>query len=137
MKADPLGEPRNPLAIYLLTLTLISGVGTAVGVPTSGSIEAELPLHLARAWGLMLFGGSSACLLGIFWLGDVRTGLLLKRVGMLTLTVAALVYGTVLLFAAQMDAALIAGIIYGFGVATAIQFVKVNRRIRKIIEASQ
>lgn len=137
MKADPLGEPRNPLAIYLLILTLISGLGTAFGVPSSGSIESELPEYLARAWGIILFFGSAATLLGIFWQGDVRTGLVLKRVGTFTLTVASLVYGTVLLVAAQMDAALAAGMVYGFSAACALQFLKINRRIQAIIQASR
>ena len=137
MKADPLGEPRNPLAIYLLVLTLMSGIITTFGGTTSGTVEAELPTYLAHIWGLMLTFGASCSLLGIFWQGDVRSGLLLKRVGMLTLTVGAFVYGTVLLFAAHLAAAYIAGLVYGFGLACALQFAKINRRIHAIIRASR
>ena len=137
MKADPLGEPRNPLAIYLLVLTLLSGISTVVGVPTSGSIEAELPTSLAKAWGTMLVLGSGASLLGVFWLGDVRTGLVVKRFGMFTLTVAAFVYGVVLIIAAGMDAAYVTGIIFGFGLATLLQWRKINRRIHAILRASR
>lgn len=137
MKADPLGEPRNPLAIYLLGLTFLSGLGTTFGVPSSGSIEAELPVYLARAWGVMLTFGSLSTLCGIFWQGDVRTGLVLKRVGMFSLMVAAFVYGTVLIVAGGLQAAYVAGIIYGFGAACAMQFRKINRRIRAIIQETR
>lgn len=137
MKADPLGEPRNPLAIYLLALTFVSGLATAFGVPSSGSIQSELPPYLARAWGVMLIFGAANTLLGIFWQGDIRTGLVLKRVGMFALMVGAFMYGTVLILAAQMQAAFVAGIIYGFGAACLMQFRKINRRIHAIIEESR
>lgn len=137
MKADPLGETRNPLAVYLLGLCFISGLSLLVGVPTSGSIESELPLYLARTWGLMLTFGSAASLCGMFWQGDRRTGLLIKRVGMLSLSVAAFVYAAVVLFAAGLKGGFVAGIILGFGLACSIQFARINRRVHRIIRASK
>lgn len=137
MKADPLGEPRNPLAIYLLALCCVSGVGIVVGVSTSGSIEAALPEYLAQIWGLMLAFGSSVSLAGMFWQGDRRTGLLVKRVGMLSLSIAAAIYAVVIAVAAGRDGAFIAGIVAGFSVATFAQFVRINRRIHQIIRATR
>lgn len=136
MKADPLGDPRNPLAIYLLALSLVSGLSLTFGAPTSGSIESELPLYLAKTWGFMLTFGSTASLLGMFWQGDRRTGLLVKRVGMLSLSVAAFVYAAVIVVAAGMNGAFISGIILGFGLATFLQFLRINRRIHRIIQAT-
>lgn len=136
LKADPLGEPRNPLAVYLLALCVVSGVSLLSGVSTSGSIESELPFAAARIWGVMLTAGASSTLLGMFWQGDRRTGLLIKRTGLLTLSIAAFIYAAVILAAAGMQGAFVCGIVVGFGVATAIQFVRINRRVHQIIQAS-
>lgn len=136
LKADPLGEPRNPLAVYLLVLCVVSGASLLSGLSTSGSIESELPFAAARIWGAMLTAGAGSTLLGMFWQGDRRTGLLIKRTGLLALSNAAFIYALVLIFAAGMNAAFVAGIVLGFGVATAIQFVRINRRVHQIIQAS-
>lgn len=136
MKADPLGEPRNPLAIYLLVLCFISGLGILVGVSTSGSIESALPEYLAQVWGFMLAFGSSVSLAGMFWQGDPRTGLLVKRVGMLSLSIAAFIYAVVIVVAAGAAGAFVAGIVAGFSVATFAQFLRINRRIHRIIQAT-
>jgi hypothetical protein len=136
LKADPVGEPRNPLAVYLLALCLISGISLLVGVSTSGSIEAELPFAAARVWGAMLTFGAGSTLLGMFWQGDRRTGLLIKRGGLLALSIAAFIYAAVIITAAGMDGAFISGLVLGFGVATTIQFVRINRRVHQIIRAS-
>lgn len=137
MKADPLGDPRNPLAVYLLALAFISGLTLTFGVPTSGSIESELPLYLAKTWGVMLTFGSGMSLAGMYWQGDRRTGLLTKRIGMLTLSVAAMVYAAVIILAAGANGTFVAGIIVGFGLACFLQFVRINRRVHQIIQASQ
>lgn len=136
LKADPLGEPRNPLAIYLLALCCVSGISLLAGVSTSGSIESELPAAVARIWGTMLTTGAGATLLGMFWQGDRRTGLLIKRGGLLTLSIAAFIYALVLILAAGMEAAFVVGLVLGFAVATMIQFLRINRRIHQIIQAS-
>lgn len=136
LKADPLGEPRNPLAVYLLSLCCISGISLLVGVSTSGSIEAELPFAAARLWGAMLTLGAGSTLLGMFWQGDQRTGLLIKRTGLLTLSIAAFIYAAVIIAAVGLDGAFVCGIVVGFGVATAVQFVRINRRVHQIIQAS-
>lgn len=136
LKADPVGEPRNPLAVYLLILCCVSGLSLLGGVFTSGSIESELPFAAARIWGLMLTAGAGSTLIGMFWQGDRRTGLLIKRTGLLALSISAFIYALVIVTAAGMDGAFVGGIVLGFGVASAIQFVRINRRVHQIIKAS-
>jgi hypothetical protein len=123
--------------VYLLGLAFLSGLGLLVGgVQSSGSVESELPVYLARTWGFMLTFGAGASLAGMFWQGDRRTGLLVKRVGLLALSIAAYVYAAVVVTAAGMRGAFVAGVIIGFGVACSVQFARINRRIHQIIQAS-
>lgn len=136
LKPDPLGLPRNPLAVYLLVLTLLSGVGTMSGLTTARSIEATLPHYVALAWGTLLSFGSLSTLVGMFWPGAIGTGLLGKRVGMFTLAVAATVYSVVILVSLGTGGILSAGIIAGFAVACAMQFVRIEQRIRAILKAT-
>lgn len=136
LKPDPIGEARNPLAVYLLLLALISGVGLLLGTPTAGSIEATLPVWASKTWGGFLTVGGGCVLAGMYWPGDPRTGLVVKRFGFLALIVASSIYALVLLLAIGINAFLVAGIVLGFGVACTLQYLRVNRRIMKIRKRS-
>lgn len=136
LKPDPLGQPRNPLAVYLLLLALVSGAGMLAGVTTARNVEDALPHFVAATWGGLLSFGSGATLVGMYWPGAVATGLLWKRVGMFTLTIAAAVYSVVLLVAFGTAGAFQSGTIAGFGAACCVQFARIEQRVKAIIEAT-
>jgi hypothetical protein len=130
LKPDPIGDPRNPLAVYLLTLALLSGALIVSGVPSD---DVELPGHARLAWGCVLTFGSLNALTGMFWQGDPRTGLMLKRVGFLSLVIAAVVYAVALGLLFGGVAFLSSAILLGFAWACALQYRRVNGVIRRII----
>lgn len=134
MKPDPLGVPRNPLAIYLLLLAAISGLGMVIGVTTARAIEDSVDPLVAITWGTILFLGSSVTLIGMFWQGDVRTGLVMKRTGMFSVGVASMVYGVIVLWTIGVGGTFAAGTVMGFGAACFVQFHAINKRIHQIIE---
>ena len=136
LKPDPLGDPRNPLAIYLLCLCLLSGTLILAGFDASKSIEDSLPQFLVYVWGGTLVFGSVFALTGAYWQGDPRTGLVLKRIGYLTLAVAGLIYSLVLWWSFGLAATFPGGIVLGFSAASGIQYRRVNNRIKRIIEAT-
>lgn len=133
-KPDPMGQPRNGLVIYLLVIAVMSGLGFLSGTPTAGSIEAELPPLARYAWGAMLTVGAAGALTGMFWPGDPRTGLLVKRFGFVSLVFAALVYGTVLWASAGVRAFLVWGSVYGFAMACAERAWRVDQMIKRVIQ---
>lgn len=137
LKPDPLGLPRNPLAIFLLALAFFSGLLLLGGVNTAGRVEQVLPHPVLVAWGAVLTVGSGMTLLGMFWPGSVATGILCKRFGMLALTIASFVYSTVLVSLLGFAALLPAGVTVGFGWACAVQYRQINERVREIIRASR
>lgn len=137
LKPDPLGVPRNPLAVYLLALCLVSGIVTASGLAASKAIDEQMPHLVDNVWGGMLTFGSGATLLGMFWPGLVNTGLLLKRVGTFSLAVASFIYATVIVLAAGRYGLFNAGLILGFGLACGLQCLLINRRVAAIIQASK
>jgi hypothetical protein len=133
LKPDPLGIPRNPLAVYLLLLAFVSGLGMLLGPTTAGAVERTLPPLIANLWGGILFLGSGATLAGMFWQGDIRFGLLMKRTGMFAVGVAAIVYGMVIAVAVGLEGLFAGGITSGFGVVCFLQYLRVNRRIHEIV----
>jgi hypothetical protein len=137
LKGDPLGVPRNPLAIYLLLLAAVSGLGTVVGITTSGVVEDNTPTAAALAWGTILCLGSTATLVGMFWQGDDRTGLVLKRSGMFSVAAAAFMYGGILALGIGTAGLFAGGVVIGFGLACAVQFHLINKRIHAIIKLTR
>jgi hypothetical protein len=136
LKPDPLGQPRNPLAIYLLLLAFFSGLTAMAGVAPP-SIESELPPSVGFAWALMLTMGAGAMLAGVYWPGTIQTGLSLKKIGSFALSVAAMIYAVVLLVAFGFAAFFNAGIILGFGVACYLHYRTVSKRVQEIVQASR
>lgn len=133
LKADPLGVPRNPLAIYLLLLALVSGVATLSGSAPSLAISKTLSELGARTWGAVLVGGSLSTLVGMFWQGKVTTGLLLKRLGMFVLALASALLAVVMVVGFGYGGLVSAFTYLGFSVACGVQYHNLNERVRAII----
>lgn len=136
LKPDPLGEPRNPLAIYLLGLcTVIGGLGL-FGIFTSGSMATLVPWWIARLWSFFLFFGCGSTLAGMFWPWKAADGLFVKRVGLSMVVFAAVLMSLVLFLLVGKSATLFGCITIVFAVSAGRQWWKVNKRIKEIVEAS-
>lgn len=137
IKEDPLGVPRNPLAVYLLIICFVSGLGMATGNTTARAVEEGVDPLIGFLWGLILLLGSGVTLVGMYWPWDVRPGLLLKRTGMFCTGVAAIIYGCIVALTMGTEGLLAGGTIVGFGVACFTQFAIINRRIHSIIDVTR
>jgi hypothetical membrane protein len=136
IKPDPLGYPRHGLVVYLLALCVLSGVTLLFGRPAAGSLEAALDRQIVVGWALLLTLGAVFALVGIFWPGDVRTGLVTKRLGYAGLTFAATIYALVIIGTFRGEAMLIGGILLGFAYACFHTWRRINQRINEILEQS-
>lgn len=114
---DPLHAGRHPFQTYLLSLAVVSAAPLMFGQNQPGSISASLPPWLALTWGVMLFTGALAALVGSYWLGDYADALTVERIGLLFVGAAACVYAAAIVALAQLGGLLAAGITLGFGLA--------------------
>ena len=96
LKPDPLGYPRHPLLVYFICFCIVAGLILLLRHPDPNSAEARLDPRLVFAWGSLVLLGSTASLVGMFWQGDERTGLVTKWWGYRVLTVASALYTLVL-----------------------------------------
>lgn len=105
MPAEATHTARHPLAIYLLGLCLVSGVGaligTAVGHPTEPpAVIAAVPEWARLGWYALLIVGAGVALVGIIRphrrLTDLVGGLLWERFGVTGLGLGAALYGVAL-----------------------------------------
>lgn len=132
-KPDPLGVPRHALVVYLLGLCIISGLSNLLGEPTAGSVESTLRPEVQVTWSVILVLGGGASLVGMYWQGDPRTGLLMKRFGYMSLAIAAAAYAGVLILLVGDQARFIGGIVIGFAFACMYATWVVNKAIRATI----
>lgn len=133
MKTDPLGGPRHPLVVYLLALAVVSGLGILLGGRTAGSIQDSLAPLPRYTWAAILTIGSATTLAGMFWPGDQRTGLLLKRFGYLALAIASFVYSIVVMVTIGSGATLFGGTLIGFGAACGLMVRRIDRVVKATI----
>src|SRR5687767_9387244 len=97
---DQFPPGRNSLAVYLLLLSIISGIAFIVRVVlgVEGALATVLPLPLEVMWNLVLFGGALLAAVGVYWRDPVY-GRLLERSGLIALGFAAIGYGLAIAFA--------------------------------------
>lgn len=105
----------------------------ALGKPTAGSLDDALNDTISTIWGIVLSGGSFAALVGIFWPFDRRSGLLIKRAGFFSVSIASAIYSAVLFVNFGERALFAGGVVLGFGVACFVQFKAINKVIHAII----
>lgn len=120
--ADPFRVGRHPFERYLLLLAIVGTVPLLVGEPTSGSIEASLPLWVVLSWGVLLVLGCSTALVGVYWpLREPITpasfvqSLFLERLGLAMVYPTALVYAAIIVLATGWQGVLVASLVAGFG----------------------
>lgn len=104
----------HPFELYIATLAAIGGVPLLLGNPAPESIDALLPVYLARLWGFELVLGSALVLAGL-----IRPRTTLERRGHTLLAPAAVVYGTAIWTVLGGAGLLAGGILVGFGLACA------------------
>jgi hypothetical protein len=129
---DPLGMPRNPFHVFLIIITFLNGLALVFGLSTSLTLQRELISLLERGYGLLLAAGAFGVLVGMFWPGDPRDGLLAKRAGYVALATASMIYayGTVARFGVQ--GVLLGSLCVAFG-SICIWYVRI---INKIVRAA-
>ena len=132
LKPDPMGESRNPFQVYLLGLCIFSGWSIlAADVPASvGTIEYYLNAWQETVWCVLLIGGATFALLGMFWPFDARTGLILKRFGFTSLCIPIFMYGLLLVFKFGFNTLSLSLVLWGFAIASGVQAHRVNKRIK-------
>lgn len=134
MKPDPMGEPRNPFQVYLLCLGCLSAFTILWPGPAStGAIAQALSETFENIWAGMLLLGCGSTLVGMFWQGDARTGLVIKRAGLNILCYPVLVYAVIVWTVAGWGATTVAMTMVGFAVSAALQARRVSIRIRAAI----
>jgi hypothetical protein len=136
LKPDPIGHPRHGLVVYLLFLCVLSGVTLLIGEPAAGSLESALDREIVAAWAVLLTLGGAVALTGMYWPGDIRTGLVTKRLGYAGLTFASTIYALVIIATFQREATLVGGILLGFAYACAHTWYRINQRIHQILAKS-
>jgi hypothetical protein len=115
--ADPLRAGRHPFQAYLLALCVISGLPILIGQVGASTIEESVPYWLAFSWGLALFLGAAAGLLGTYWPGDYTNGLTVEQIGLAVVGSAALVYGIIIVITGGVPRFIPAAITVGFGLS--------------------
>lgn len=139
LKPDPMGTERNPFQVYLLCLAILSGA-TTIGADiesTSGSVATYLNDWHKTLWSILLMLGASSGLLGMFWWGDPRTGLLIKRFAFSLLCIPVFIYGLVIFFMIGYSGLTVVLTLWGFSVASGVQAWRVDKHIKQVIRKSQ
>lgn len=133
-----MGEPRNAFHVLWLAVACLVGSATLVhgGRPHGDDVIGDLPLPVQVAWGALMMLGGIAALLGMFWPGDIRTGLVLKRLGYMALLVSTAAFCLDAAFVGRVEL-LAAGVSAGFMLACAERVVRVEQVIRSAVRASR
>jgi hypothetical protein len=115
-------------------MTGIASLGS--GEATSGAIATMDP-WAQLLWGMLIFVGSMDVLLGMFWQGDARTGLILKRLGFIMLVVPCVIFGIAVVASAGSGGITVALSLWGFAVACHLRARTVHKHIKAIIRLSE
>lgn len=136
MKPDPMGERRNPFQVYMVSLSIVAGIPSALGEPPSGSVSSALDSGYLEVWGCMLLLGGLTAMMGMFWQGSATNGLFVKRFGLLSLGIANMIFGLIILQHFAWDRAYVALTMLGFAGACFLRAWYVSKHIKALIRRS-
>lgn len=107
--------PADPRAVFILVLSVISGVPLVFADATPGSIEDQLDDFWVVVWGIMLTLGALTTLIGT--LKPNVDGIILEQVGSVAVGGATIIYAGAIVAQVGLLGSVPAGLILGFGLS--------------------
>lgn len=127
--------PADPRAVFILALSVFSGLTTLALGAAPDSLHAVLPSWAVLLWSLSLVLGSAVALGGMAF--QSINGIIVEQVGSVTVGVAALFYAGVVLWVAGPVAISSAGIIGAWGIACLFRWVQLQVLINSAYRRQQ
>lgn len=112
--------PADPRAVFILALSVFSGV-TAIALEAApDSLDAVLPEWAVVLWGILLVLGSGLTLLGMVRQTD--TGIIIEQVGSVMVGATTIYYSIIAFWQIGSDALQNVGIILAWGLACFVRW---------------
>lgn len=107
--------PADPRAVFILVLSVVSGIPLVFADATPGSIDDQLDAPWVVIWGVMLTAGALTTLIGT--LKPNVDGIILEQIGSVAVGGASLLYAGAIGFQVGLAGSVPAAIIVGFGLS--------------------
>lgn len=120
--------PADPRAVFILALSVFSGLGALAVKAAPASLEAVLPRWGVILWGVMLVVGSALTLLGMA--RQTINGVIIEQVGSVTVGVVTVFYAVLALVVVGADALTPVGIILAWGISCFARWVQLQVLLR-------
>lgn len=134
-----LDSGRNPFEVFMLVVSIASGIPLVLGHIVPGSTAALLNPALLVVWAVILIVGSTITLAGAFWpgrRGDI--GLLVEQFGLVVVGVGVIVYTAGLLLAATGSGRWVAaGVAGAYGLACWYRAWQIQKWVRAVVRLSE
>lgn len=116
--------PADPRAVFILALSVFSGLVALTVEAAPPTLEATLPRWGVIIWGILLCGGSAITLLGMA--RPTLNGILIEQVGSITVSATTLFYSTLAFVIIGMSALQSVGIIMAWGLSCIIRWIQLQ-----------
>jgi hypothetical protein len=127
--------PADPRAVFILALSIFSGLTALALSAAPPSLEALLPSWAVVIWGAALILGSAITLTGMMF--QSVNGIIAEQVGSVTVGVAAVFYSGMAVYAVGPDAIQIVAIILGWGLACFVRWGQLQVLIHDALKRKQ
>lgn len=122
--------PADPRAVFILALSVFSGLGYLVFEQAPGSLEATIPEWGILLWSVGLGVGSLLALAGLT--KDSINGIIVEQVGSAMVAAATLFYSGIAFWVIGGSAGQPVTIVLGWGVACAIRWLQLQLLLRRL-----
>ena len=112
--------PADPRAVFILALSVFSGITALALKSAPESLEAVMPGWAVAAWGVLLSVGSAITLYGMF--RQTVNGILIEQVGCIIVASTTVFYSGVAFHELGAEAIQVVGIILAWGISCVIRW---------------
>lgn len=127
--------PADPRAVFILALSVFSGITALALEAAPETLEAVLPHWAVLSWGVLLTLGSLTTLAGMAFQGI--NGIVAEQIGSVAVGATTAFYSGVALWVLGADALQSVGIILAWGVACFIRWIQLQVLIHSAIKRKE